>query len=336
MNKENRREFLVKLSAMTAVILSPLPMAACKASIQDKFGQLLPQRILGSTGEKVTMMGLGGHHAGQTEERECERIIERAIELGIRFFDTAETYQDGISEERYGKYLTPKFRDHIFLETKTGATDAATAKEHLEGSLRRLKTDYLDLWKMHSIWGPGDVDDGLQNVVFETMLKAQEEGKVRHIGFTGHGTYKAHAHMLQVQKEFSTCLMPINVADPSFESFILNVMPELQKQEYGIMAMKTLGAGGLMGAPNVNDDLEADRPSIIPDKISIEEALHFVWSLPVSTIISGCELVEELEMNVKAARTFVEMSEEKRNTLVTKVSDLASTGEMEWYKSWRR
>ena len=332
MKKENRREFLVKLSAMTAVILSPLPMVACKAGIQDKFGQLLPQRILGSTGEKVTMIGLGGAHAGQTEEMECERIIERAIELGIRFFDTAESYQDGISEERYGKYLTPKFRDHIFLLTKTRAKDAATAKEHLEGSLRRLKTDYLDLWKMHDIRSPGDVNDRLQNGVLETMLKAQEEGKVRHIGFTGHATYKAHAHMLQVQEEFSTCLMPINVADPSYESFILNVMPELQKQEYGIMAMKTLGAGGLMGAPSFYIDPEADRPNIIPDKISIEEALHFVWSLPVSTIISGCEMVEELEMNVKAARSFVEMNEEQRNTLITKVSDLASTGNMEWYK----
>ncbi len=332
MQKENRREFLVKLSAMTAAIIAPLPIGSCSFGGHDKFGELLPQRILGSTGERITMMGVGGWHFGHIEETKCEQIIELAIESGIRLFDTAETYQDGISEERYGKYLTPKYRDQIFLFSKTAAKDANTAKKHLEGSLKRLKTDHLDLWNMHMIASPEDVDNRLQNEVLETMVKAREEGKVKHIGFTCHRTYKAIKHILHEQKEFASCLMPINVADYSYESFILNAMPELQKQNLGIMAIKTLGGGGLFGASGETATPDINRPHIIPDKISVEEALHFSWSLPISAIISGTRNLDELSMNVEAAKSFVQMDEEQRTKLIMKVSDLASTGKMEWYK----
>ncbi len=333
MQKENRRDFITKLSAMTAAIMVPLPFSSCSSVQRDKFGELLPQRLLGSTGDKITMMGVGGWHAGQIEEAECERVIEKAIESGIRLFDTARIYQDGISEERYGKYLTPKYRDNIFLFSKTHAKDAKTAREHLESSLRSLKTDHLDLWYMHMVASPEDIDERLENEVLEVMIKAKEEGKTKHIGFTGHRSHIANSYILNEQNIFASSMMPINVADFSYESFSLNVIPKLIKQNYGIMAMKTLAGGGLFGADGETGAPDTNRSHVIPNLISPEEALHFVWSLPVSAIISGTRSVEELEMNINAARSFVKMEEAQRNKLIDKVAELGSTGEMEWYKA---
>jgi aryl-alcohol dehydrogenase-like predicted oxidoreductase len=180
-----RRAALRNLALLAGAALLPgrMPGRATAAGA-DKLGPTLPRRPLGRTGLEVSLLAVGGSHVGRPAEAEAERIIE----AGIRTFETAQLYQGGGSEERYGKFLTPKYRAHVQIFTKTMATDGRTAREHLEGSLRRMKTDHLDLWQMHDINSPEDVDDRLRNGVLDTMLKAKSEGKVRHIGFTGHAT----------------------------------------------------------------------------------------------------------------------------------------------------
>lgn len=332
MSQTDRREFLIRLSALMAATLTPLSLASCKTPETDKWGELLPLRALGTTGDRITMLGVGGWHFGDMPESECPKVVEAAIESGIRLFDSAEGYQKGGSEERYGKYLVPKYRDEVFLFTKTTASDAKKARQHLERSLRRMKTDYVDLWKMHSVASPEDVDNRLGNGVLEEMLKAKEEGKVRHIGFSVHGNHQAANHLLKMQDQYKTCQLPVNVADPSYESFFLNTIPELQEQEYAIMAMKTLAGGGLLGASGESSKPVPDRQRVIPEMLSVEKALHYAWSLPVSTIISGMRNVDELNKNVSAARTFQAMNLEERKALIASVAETASTGEMEWYK----
>jgi aryl-alcohol dehydrogenase-like predicted oxidoreductase len=318
-----RRELLQRLALLTGATLVPWrAFGAMEPASSDKLGPVLPQRTLGKTGLKVTMLAVGGSHIGRPSEAVAQAVIEAAIESGIRTFDTAQLYQNGGSEERYGKFLTPKYREHVLIFTKTMAEDAATARSHLEGSLRRMKTDYLDLWQLHDMRTIDKADLRI-DAVLDVMLRAREQGKVRHIGFTGHGSWRTHVHVLEKTDAFETCLMPINVADPSYESFTLNVLPILLKRNMGAMAMKTLAADGLMGGRG------GTGPRIIPDRLSVNEALRYVWSLPVSTLVSGMASVAHLNANVASARTFVAMTEAERQALIARVADVAQTGEME-------
>jgi aryl-alcohol dehydrogenase-like predicted oxidoreductase len=320
-----RRELLQKLALLTGATLVPWSASgAGEETLSDKLGPIMPQRTYGKTGMKVNMITVGGSHIGRPSESVAQAVIEAAIENGIRTFDTAQLYQNGGSEERYGKFLTPKYREHVLIFTKTMAEDAATARAHLEGSLRRMKTDYVDLWELHDI-RTIDKADLRVPAVLPVMLKAKEEGKVRHIGFTGHGSWKTHAHVLAMPESeaFETCQMPINIADPSYESFTLNVLPTLVQRNMGINAMKTLAGDGLMGGRG------GAGPRIIPDRVSVHDALRYVWSLPISTLVSGMASVAHLEANVATAKTFVAMSESERQALIASVADLAQTGEME-------
>lgn len=318
----DRRKFLESLAGVTSgLLLTGSELSEWNASSQDDIGEVLPQRKLGGTGEAVTMLGLGGWHIGRMSERDAQATIEAALEGGVRFFDSAESYQDGDSERYLGRFLTPKYRDEVFLMTKTNSQTAEEARGHLEGSLRRLNTDYLDLWQVHSLDGPSDVDSRIEEGVFDVVRQAKEEGKVRHIGFTGHQHPSAHQRVLERIDDFETAQMPINVADPSYNSFIENVVPRLVDRRMGILAMKTLANGRFFS-----------DPSLIPDRLSIREALYFVWSLPVSTLITGPDDVEQLQEKMELARSFEKMSEDERQQLIENVADLAGT-ETEYYKA---
>ena len=196
------------------------------------------------TGQTVTMLGVGGWHIGHMDTgREVQATIETALEGGVRFFDSAESYQRGESERRLGQFLTPKYRDVVYLMTKTTAKDAKTAQNHLNGSLKRLKTDYLDLWQMHTVKDPKDVDLRMEQGVLEVMTKAKGSGKVRHIGFTGHKRPSAHQRILENTEAFEACQMPINLMDPAYNSFIDGILPTLVERKIGVLAMKTLANG---------------------------------------------------------------------------------------------
>ena len=183
----------------------------------DPLGQALPRRLLGRTEEKVTMLGLGGFHVGSLSEHDAQAMIEAAIEGGIRFFDTAQQYQNVGSEAKYGRFLGPIYRDHNFLMTKTRARDFSAAQRDLEESLRRLRTGHLDLWQMHSVESPEDVDRRRRDGVFQVTEETKKSGKTRPIGFTGYRTPTAHRLFLGVTDQFETCQMPINAADPQLQ-----------------------------------------------------------------------------------------------------------------------
>lgn len=329
----NRRTFLKSLAGITAG-LSLSHTAYSNENNSDRLGEVLPKRKFGRTGEYVTMLGTGGYHVGWTTERDAQEVIEASLEGGVRFFDTAESYSSGVSEERYGKYLTPKYRDLIFLMTKSTGRDAKTVQEHLEGSLRRLKVDQIDLYQVHSIRTPQDVDNRVDNGVLEVLLKAKQDGKIKYLGFTGHQNPFAHTRMLEQTADsdiMDGVLMPVNVLDQSYFSFTKNVMPKALDRNMGIMAIKTL-ADGRFFAKKEKANWTSDDP-IIPNYMSIKDAMHFVWSLPVSVIISGNENATYMREKIALARSFNKLSENERMALIDKVKDKAQSGEIEYFKN---
>ncbi len=331
MERMERREFLKSLAGITAGLMVPAaPFALSGCSQSDRLGELLPLRMLGRTGEKVTMLGIGGWHiGGKMSETEAQAVIEGALEGGVRFFDTAQSYQKGESERRYGKFLTPKYRDEVFLMTKTAAKDAGTARKHLETSLKRLNTDHLDLWQVHAVQDAGDVDRRIEQGVFDVAMEAKASGKARYIGFTGHTSPSAHERVLEKTDMFESCQMPVNLLDPSYESFIERVLPTLTERNIGVLAMKTLSNGRFFGTDR--KDGQEVKPALIPNRVSVAEAIHFVWSLPVSVLITGPDDRKQMAEKIQLARSFKAMDETRRQDLVNRVGDLAGNT-VEYYK----
>lgn len=332
----NRRDFLLSLAlAGTATVTLPLAFAE-----PDALGQPLPKRKLGSNGPEVTCLGLGGYHIGWTTESLAQQTIEAALEEGVRFFDTSESYGPHISETRYGKFLVPKYRQQIFLMTKSDAKDAKSARASIEGSLTRLKTDVIDLWQMHQLESPEDVDTRIENGVLIEALKARNEGKIRYLGFTGHSSPYAHLRMLErtsgTTSPFLTCQHPVSPVDAaSRHSFISNTLPVLQKKGVAILAMKTLADGRFFGTKIGADgkpQWETQDP-VVPNLLSLADCIHFVLSLPISVLISGAEKPEFIRDKATLVRSFQTLSEDDRKALVAKVAGIASAGVVEYYKA---
>jgi predicted aldo/keto reductase-like oxidoreductase len=331
---ENRREFIKLLTSMTLGlgIAGTRSVFASESGVSDRLGQLLPLRPLGKTGLKVTMLGMGGFHLGcAMTEKEAQKTIETALEGGVRFFDCAQAYCEGNTEKRIGKLLTPKYREDIFLMTKTLAPSADEARRSLEESLRSLKTDYLDLWQVHSVKTVKDVDNRVQNGVLEVMMEAREKGIAKSIGFTGHVHPEVLRRMLEHTDIFECCQLPVNAVDPNHASFITGVMPELIKREMGIIVIKSLGGGSFFGSSPRLPGWNVEDP-VIPARISVREALDFVWSLPVSTLVTGAENAEMLQEKIDLANNFVPMEEEKRHKIIEYVADMVGIAESN-YKS---
>ncbi|NND06557.1 MAG: aldo/keto reductase, partial [Saprospiraceae bacterium] len=269
-------------------------------------------------GTKVTAFCLGGYHLGITEKpKEAEQMVERAMELGVRFYDNARRYHDGRSEEYMGRFLTPKYRDQIFLMSKAPAKTGKGVAQQLDESLKALKTDYLDLWQIHTLTTPEDVDNRLRDGVLDVFLEAKEKGKAKYIGFTGHQSPKTHLYFLskleEMGLELDTCQMPLNVCDPSFESFQLHVLPALLEKKYGVIAMKTMAGGSMMGnridttPANIETD---DIPDMVDDTELTFANLHqYVYSLPISSLCSGCSNTRELEENVQVLQNLRKLSD---------------------------
>lgn len=332
--KVNRRQFLNTTTVLAAGLIGgQLPVLA---SSTDKLGFVLPRRRLGRTGLDVTMFCIGGAQLGGIDEKSVQERIEASIEGGCRFFETAQGYSKGRSEENFGKFLTPKYREQIVLGSKTVALDGATARKHLDESLSRLKTDYLDVYLMRWIKSPEDAEERLNNGVYDAMLEAKAAGKIKHIGFSGHSTPAANNYMIdRGLSELEVVLMPVNVVDPAYDSFIKHTIPKAVEKDIGIIAMKTFAGGSFFGgkAP-FGRNAGALREAIVPEKLSLREAHHFVYSLPVSAITSGTKTVEHVRENISNARTFGEMTQQQRDKIHSRVQDIARTGEIEHYKHW--
>jgi aryl-alcohol dehydrogenase-like predicted oxidoreductase len=281
-------------------------------------------RMLGSTGEKVSVIGIGGWHIGLNgvDEQLSIRIIRTAVDRGINFMDNCWDYNEGASEIRMGKALRDGYRDRVFLMTKTDGRSKKEATRQLDESLRRLQVDMIDLVQHHEILRYEDphriFDDEGANAA---LVDARNAGKIRYIGFTGHKDPSIHLHMLQVAAEhgfdFDTVQMPLNLMDTHYRSFEKDVLPELVRRNIGVLGMKSMANGILLKSKTVNPI----------------ECLHFALNLPTSVVITGIDSMEILNQAFEAVRTFHPMSEEEVQSLRSKTAKAAARGAFEPFKT---
>jgi predicted aldo/keto reductase-like oxidoreductase len=314
----NRREFLHAGAAglATAALATA---GAGSAHAQNAAG--IPLRPLGRTGQNVTMICLGGYHSSvHQNENDSIRLIQRAIDEGITFLDNAWDYHNGGAEDRMGKAISQgNRRDKVFLMTKCCGRTAKDAQSHLEDSLRRLRTDHLDLWQFHEIVYDNDPDWIFdKGGAIECALKAKEEGKIRFLGFTGHKDPSIHLKMLDKPYPWSTVQMPLNAMDSQFRSFQHKVLPVLNQRGIAPIAMKSLGGTGKIIAEGI---------------LSIDEALRYVFSLPIATLVSGIDSEKVLEQNLKIVREFQPMTADEKAAVENKVRSYAGDGRFELFKS---
>jgi aryl-alcohol dehydrogenase-like predicted oxidoreductase len=310
-----RRDFL-KWSVATAAAASLGKFSWAANSKSD-----MPYRVLGRTGEKVSLIGLGGYHLGKPSEDEAIRIIRTAVDSGINFMDNCWDYHHGDSEVRMGRALRDGYRDRVFLMTKIDGRTRQSAQQQLEDSLRRLQTDRLDLLQIHEVIradDPGRVF--APGGAMEAILDARKAGKIRYIGFTGHKSPDIHLRMLETaaahQFSFDAVQFPLNVMDAHFESFEKKVVPVLVKQNTGILGMKSMADGIILRSKLVTPI----------------ECLHYAMNLPTSVVITGCDSMQILQQALEAARTFRPLTSEHVAALLARTSDAAKDGQFEPYK----
>jgi aryl-alcohol dehydrogenase-like predicted oxidoreductase len=271
----------------------------------------------------VSALGLGGYHLALAKsEREAIRIVHAAIDAGVTFMDNAWEYHDGQSEQIMGKALMDR-REQVFLMTKlcTHGRDKREAMRQLEQSLRRLKTDYLDLWQIHECVYHNDPERHfMRGGAVDALVEAKRQGKVRFVGFTGHKDPSIHHAMLAQQFPFDTCQLPLNCFDSSFEtrSFERQVLPELLRLGIAPIGMKSLGGDGRQ---------------VTQKAITAEEGLRYAMSLPVMTTVSGIDSMRVLKQNLKVAAGFKRMSPRQMEALRVRVREEADDGRFELYKT---
>ncbi len=300
-----RRDFLNATAAafgtsVTALADAPMPMAT-----------------LGKSGLRVSRFTLGGYHMAVKGEEEGIKIIRRAIDLGVVMFDSAAKYHNGKSDEVYGKALTGGLRKKILLMSKAELRDKKSAMAQLETTLKRMNTDYLDLWCCHEvarldevekIFGPGGS--------LEAFVEAKKKGMVRHIGFTGHHDPEVHQALLKGFDGWETVQHPVNLIDPHYLSFIKDVLPKVRAKGLGLLAMKSNAIGEITKA----------KIATIP------ECLRYTLSHDVDTLVSGVETVQQLEENVLTVKTFQKMSRDEVSTLLSRTAKGPIGSKIERYK----
>jgi predicted aldo/keto reductase-like oxidoreductase len=319
----NRRQILKVLGAL-GLWSSSMALGGCeKAPPQPATGEI-PRRPLGRTGVEVSILALGGAHLGGTDSQpEAIRIVQEAVDAGLTFMDNAWEYYNGRSEDWMGKALQGR-RQKVFLMTKvcSHGRDKKVALQQLEESLRRLRTDYLDLWQIHEVVYDDDPDRHFRpGGAVEALAEAKRQGKVRFVGFTGHKDPAIHLKMLQHDFPFDTCQLPLNVFDGTFRSFEQQVLPELNRRGIAPIGMKSLSGNG-----------DAIKQRIV----TVEEALRYALSLPVASIVSGIDSLRVLRQNLAIARGFVPMTTSQQASLRARVATYATDGQFELFKSSRR
>jgi predicted aldo/keto reductase-like oxidoreductase len=288
----------------------------------EKSGEML-YRALGKTGEKVSIIGLGGYHIGiQRDEQESIRIIRSAIDGGVTFMDNCWDYNHGASETRMGKALQDGYRKRVFLMTKIDGRNQETAARQIDESLKRLQTDCIDLLQHHEIIRMEDPDRIFAaGGAMEAVVAAQKAGKVRFIGFTGHKDPLVHLRMLEIAEKhnfrFDAVQMPINVMDAHFRSFGKHVVPVLVKEEIGVLGMKPMGSGEILRSKTVTPI----------------ECLHYAMTMPTSVIITGIDSIEVLKQDLEAVRTFKPLTSDEIAAILKKTAVAAADGQYEGFKT---
>ena len=279
-------------------------------------------RALGRTGERVSIVGVGGFHLSKPADPQLAiRIVRTALDHGINFLDNSWDYAEGESERRMGEALRDGYREKAFLMTKIDSRSAKGAAMQLDESLARLQTDHVDLLQFHEvirmyepdrIFAPGGA--------LEAILRARDQGKLRYIGFTGHKSPEIHAHMLDVADQnnfrFDTLQMPLNVMDAHYHSFEHMVLPLAVGKQMGVLGMKPMG-----------------DPFILDSKtVSAPECLRYAMSLPVSVTITGIDSMEILQQALDIADTFEPMTPQERSALLARTATASQSGQSERYK----
>jgi aryl-alcohol dehydrogenase-like predicted oxidoreductase len=281
-------------------------------------------RTLGSTGEKVSAIGVGGWHLGlkHVDEQLAVRIVRTAIDRGINFLDNCWDYNEGASEIRMGRALRDGYRQKAFVMTKIDGRSKKEATKQLNESLKRLQVDCIDLVQHHEILRYEDPhrifnDEGAN----AALVQARSEGKLRHIGFTGHKDPRVHLYMLEVADrygfKFDAAQMPLNLMDAHYRSFAHEVVPELIKRNIAVLGMKSMANGILLKSNTVTP----------------VECLHYALNLPTSVVITGIDSMEILDQAIEAVRTFHPISNEDLTVLLAKTAAAAATGHFEPFKT---
>jgi uncharacterized protein len=325
-----RREFLKTATAATLAAAAAAATRATAAAQPAPAKPARPQspnmiyRPLGSTGETVSAIGLGGYHIGK-ESLSTEAsiaLMRKAIDHGITFMDNCWDYNDGTSEIRMGQALRDGYRDKVFLMTKMDGRTKQEFDRQLEQSIGRLRADTIDLVQFHEIIRLEDPDRIFApGGAIEAAVAAREAGKIRYIGFTGHKDPIVHLRMLETAERhnfhFDTIQMPINVMDAHFRSFTHQVLPVAQRQNIAVLAMKTFG-----------------DPYILQSKtVEPIDALHYGLNQPVAVVITGIDSDAILDQALEAARTFKPLSEAKVTAILARTREAALTGNFELFKT---
>lgn len=326
--EQNRRQFLKQASALGVGIamseFAGAPQSIAAPLTSNPRTEEIPRRALGRTGVKVSALSLGGAHLGKVPSLEiAARILHEAMDAGVTFLDNAWEYNDHRSEEWMGKALKGR-RDQAFLMTKvcTHGRDRQVAIQQLEDSLRRLKTDYLDLWQIHEVVYDNDPEMIFRtNGVIEALDQAKQQGKVRFVGFTGHKDPAIHLKMLSYDYPFDTVQLPLNCFDATFRSFEQQVLPELNKRGIAAIGMKSLSGTA-----------EAIKQGVI----TASEALRYAMSLPVATTVSGIDSLAVLRQNLEIARGFTPMTKAQMQALRDRCTAYAADGRFELFKTSKR
>jgi uncharacterized protein len=326
----DRRQFLQTGATGAGVALAgsllqtPAAAAAPPLEMTSTGPDQIPRRPFGSTGEQVSIIGLGGYHLGTLgSPDEAVRIVQEAVDAGVTFMDNAWEYNHHRSEEWMGQALQGR-RDKVFLMTKvcTHGRDKKVAMQQLEESLKRLGTDYLNLWQIHEVIYENDPDlHFAKGGVIEALDEAKRQGKVRFVGFTGHKNPAIHLKMLAHDYPFDAVQMPLNCFDATYRSFEQLVLPELRRRGIAVLGMKSLGG---------------DAQPILHGVVTAEEALRYAMSLPVATTISGIDSTAVLRQNLAIVRGFKPMTPEEMQALRQRCAPFAADGHLELFKSTKR
>ena len=301
----NRRNFI------GSSIVGASGLAAATGAVAGTRGKV-PMRVFGKTGEKLTVIGQAGGRFPLCTFEEAKAITLRAYDLGVNYFDNAHGYWNGRSEEVFGAVL-PQFRKDVFITTKSTDRTRKGAEAELDLSLKRLKTDYVDLWQIHAvgemdqvdrIFGPGGA--------IEAFEAAKKAGKCRFMGFTGHRDPHVHLAMLERYDEYDTILMPLHPADPSYLSFEELVLPLANERGLGIQGMKSLANAKLL------------------QSLSVRQCIQYVLSLPIHCLAVGCTTLGQIEDDVRIAREFKQYSSDEMSSLRKRAQQLAGAGLEDW------
>jgi aryl-alcohol dehydrogenase-like predicted oxidoreductase len=315
MDQTTRREFL-KQTAAGATLAALAESVIAQTSTASATG--LPTRVLGRTGQRVSILCLGGWHLGSIkDDAEAIRLVQAALDEGMTFMDNCWDYHDGRSEELMGRALEGR-RDQAFVMTKNCERDHAGSMRCLEDSLRRLRTDRIDLWQFHEMVYDNDPDWVFEKGGMKAALEARKAGKVRFIGFTGHKDPRIHLRMLGKPFDWDAAQMPVNALDAHYRSFQKEVVPVCLKKNVGVIGMKGFGGGnGIARGAG----------------LTAAEAYRYALSQPVASQVVGMVSLDQLKQNVALARDFKPMRDAEKAALLDRVREVAGDGRFELFKS---